>query len=128
MKSLYVLVPENAAQWQFGQERVIKDLLAKQQNSTLLSLKGAKNNALKDKDAFFRQLIGDFERLKAEFDFVLIEGDTSFGVLGDFEFAARIAKELNTPILALVSENDKDKASAYLQEKLQNRPFLQRKK
>ncbi len=124
MKSLYVLVPENAAQWQFGQERVIKDLLAKQQNSTLLSLKGAKNNALKDKDAFFRQLIGDFERLKAEFDFVLIEGDTSFGVLGDFEFAARIAKELNTPILALVSENDKDKASAYLQEKLQNRPFL----
>lgn len=124
MKSLYVLVPENAAQWQFGQERVIKDLLAKQQNSTLLSLKGAKNDALKDKDAFFRQLIGDFERLKAEFDFVLIEGDTSFGVLGDFEFAARIAKELNTPILALVSENDKDKASAYLQEKLQNRPFL----
>ncbi len=124
MKSLYVLVPENAAQWQFGQERVIKDLLAKHQNSTLLSLKGAKNDALKDKDAFFRKLIGDFERLKAEFDFVLIEGDTSFGVLGDFEFAARIAKELNTPILALVSENDKDKASAYLQEKLQNRPFL----
>ncbi len=124
MKSLYVLVPENAAQWQFGQERVIKDLLAKQQNSKLLSLKGAKNDALKDKDAFFRQLIGDFERLKAEFDFVLIEGDTSFGVLGDFEFAVRIAKELNAPILALVSENDKDKASAYLQEKLQNRPFL----
>lgn len=124
MKSLYVLVPENAAQWQFGQERVIKDLLAKQQNSTLLSLKGAKNDALKDKDTFFRQIIGDFERLKAEFDFVLIEGDTSFGVLGDFEFAATIAKELNTPILALVSENDKDKASAYLQEKLQNRPFL----
>lgn len=124
MKSLYVLVPENAAQWQFGQERVIKDLLVKHQNSTLLSLKGAKNDALKDKDAFFRQLIGDFERLKAEFDFVLIEGDTSFGVLGDFEFAATIAKELNTPILALVSENDKDKASAYLQEKLQNRPFL----
>ena len=124
MKSLYVLVPENAAQWQFGQERVIKDLLAKQQNSTLLSLKGAKNDALKDKDTFFRQLIGDFERLKAEFDFVLIEGDTSFGVLGDFEFAVRIAKELNTPILALVSENDKDKASTYLQEKLQNRPFL----
>lgn len=124
MKSLYVLVPENAAQWQFGQERVIKDLLAKRQNSTLLSLKGAKNDALKDKDAFFLQLIGDFERLKAEFDFVLIEGDTSFGVLGDFEFAARIAKELNTPILALVSESDKDKASAYLQEKLQNRPFL----
>lgn len=124
MKSLYVLVPENAAQWQFGQERVIKDLLTKQQNSTLLSLKGAKNDALKDKDAFFRQLIGDFERLKAEFDFVLIEGDVSFGVLGDFEFATRIAKELNTPILALVSENDKDKASAYLQEKLQNRPFL----
>ena len=124
MKSLYVLVPENAAQWQFGQERVVKDLLTKNQNSTLLSLKGAKNDALKDKDAFFRQLIGDFERLKAEFDFVLIEGDTSFGVLGDFEFAVRIAKELNTPILALVSENDKDKASAYLQEKLQNRPFL----
>lgn len=124
MKSLYVLVPENAAQWQFGQERVIKDLLAKHQNSTLLSLKGAKNDALKDKDTFFRQLIGDFERLKAEFDFVLIEGDTSFGVLGDFEFAVRIAKELNTPILALVSENDKDKASAYLQEKLQNRPFV----
>lgn len=124
MKSLYVLVPENAAQWQFGQERVIKDLLAKHQNSTLLSLKGAKNDALKDKDTFFRQLIGDFERLKAEFDFVLIEGDTSFGVLGDFEFAVRIAKELNTPILALVSENDKDKANAYLQEKLQNRPFL----
>lgn len=124
MKSLYVLVPENAAQWQFGQERVIKDLFAKHQNSTLLSLKGAKNNALKDKDAFFLQLIGDFERLKAEFDFVLIEGDASFGVLGDFEFAVRIAKELNTPILALVSENDKDKASAYLQEKLQNRPFL----
>ncbi len=124
MKSLYVLVPENAAQWQFGQERVIKDLLAKHQNSKLLSLKGAKNDALKDKDTFFRQLIGDFERLKAEFDFVLIEGDASFGVLGDFEFAARIAKELNTPILALVSENDKDKANAYLQEKLQNRPFL----
>lgn len=124
MKSLYVLVPENAAQWQFGQENVIKDLLAKQQNSTLLSLKGAKNDALKDKDAFFRQLIGDFERLKAEFDFVLIEGDTSFGVLGDFEFATTIAKELNAPILALVSENDKDKANAYLQEKLQNRPFL----
>lgn len=124
MKSLYVLVSENAAQWQFGQERVIKDLLAKRQNSTLLSLKGAKNDALKDKDTFFRQLIGDFERLKAEFDFVLIEGDTSFGVLGDFEFAVRIAKELNTPILALVSENDKDKASAYLQEKLQNRPFV----
>ena len=124
MKSLYVLVPENAAQWQFGQERVIKDLLAKHPNSTLLSLKGAKNDALKDKDAFFRQLIGNFERLKAEFDFVLIEGDTSFGVLGDFEFAATIAKELNAPILALVSENDKDKASAYLQEKLQNRPFL----
>ena len=124
MKSLYVLVPENAAQWQFGQERVIKDLLAKHQNSTLLSLKGAKNDALKDKDAFFHQIIGDFERLKAEFDFVLIEGDTSFGVLGDFEFAVRIAKELNTPILALVSENDKDKASAYLQEKLQNHPFL----
>ena len=59
MKSLYVLVPENAAQWQFGQERVIKDLLAKHQNSTLLSLKGAKNDALKDKDAFFLQLIGD---------------------------------------------------------------------
>lgn len=124
MKSLYVLVPENAAQWQFGQERVIKDLLAKHPNSTLLSLKGAKNDALKDKDTFFRQLIGDFERLKAEFDFVLIEGDTSFGVLGDFEFAVRIAKELNTPILALVSENDKDKASTYLQEKLQNRSFL----
>lgn len=124
MKSLYVLVPENAAQWQFGQENVIKDLLAKRQNSKLLSLKGTKNDALKDKGAFFRQLIGDFERLKAEFDFVLIEGDASFGVLGDFEFAARIAKELNTPILALVSENDKDKASAYLQEKLQNRPFL----
>lgn len=124
MKSLYVLVSENAAQWQFEQERVIKDLLSKRQNSTLLSLKGAKNDALKDKDTFFRQLIGDFERLKAEFDFVLIEGDASFGVLGDFEFAVRIAKELNTPILALVSENDKDKASAYLQEKLQNRPFL----
>ena len=75
MKSLYVLVPENAAQWQFGQENVIKDLLAKHQNSKLLSLKGTKNDALKDKDAFFRQLIGDFERLKAEFDFVLIEGD-----------------------------------------------------
>ena len=106
MKSLYVLVPENAAQWQFGQENVIKDLLAKHQNSKLLSLKGTKNDALKDKDAFFRQLIGDFERLKAEFDFVLIEGDTSFGVLGDFEFAVRIAKELNVGRSTVIRANE----------------------
>ena len=119
MKSLYLF-----AQTGENLEHIAQNLLKKHPKSTLFSLDNAKNEALKDKDAFFAKIIGEFERLKAEFDFVLVKGDETLGVLGDFEFAVCVAKALNTPILALVSEAEKERANAYLKAKLGTKPFL----
>ena len=119
MKSLYLF-----AQRGENLEHIAQNLLKKHPKSTLFSLDNAKNEALKDKDAFFAKIIGEFERLKAEFDFVLVKGDETLGVFGDFEFAVCVAKALNTPILALVSEAEKERANAYLKAKLGTKPFL----
>lgn len=119
MKSLYLF-----AQTGENLEHIAQNLLKKHPKSTLFSLDNAKNEALKDKDAFFAKIIGEFERLKAEFDFVLVKGDETLGVLGDFEFAVCVAKALNAPILALVSEAEKERANAYLKAKLGTKPFL----
>ncbi len=123
MKSLYLFATQGVARGE-NLEHIAQNLLKKHPKSTLFSLDNAKNEALKDKDAFFAKIIGEFERLKAEFDFVLVKGDETLGVLGDFEFAVCVAKALNTPILALVSEAEKERANAYLKAKLGTKPFL----
>ena len=123
MKSLYLFATQGVARGE-NLEHIAQNLLKKHPKSTLFSLDNAKNEALKDKDTFFAKIIGEFERLKAEFDFVLVKGDETLGVLGDFEFAVCVAKALNTPILALVSEAEKERANAYLKAKLGTKPFL----
>ncbi len=123
MRSLYLFTPQNS-QLQGEARHIAENLLKKHKNSTILRLDGAKNEALRDKNAFFAELIGKFERAKAEFDFVLVKGDESGGVLGDFEFAVSVAKELNAPICALVDEAEKDSANAYLAANLSGKPFL----
>ena len=123
MKSLYLFATQGVARGE-NLEHIAQNLLKKHPKSTLFSLDNAKNEALKDKDAFFAKIIGEFERLKAEFDFVLVKGDETLGVFGDFEFAVCVAKALNTPILALVSEAEKERANAYLKAKLGTKPFL----
>lgn len=136
MRSLYLLVLSTSAHEYL--EHIVDNMLEKHGKSTIFSPIAPKDydkpfsfedgEAAKaytqDKNAFFAKIIGDFERLKREFDFVLVMGSPFSAAFGCLEPNVAIAKELNSPICALVDEGEKAAISAYLREKLQNRPFL----
>lgn len=76
-----------------------------------------------DKNLFISKIIDDYEKLKNDFDFVVIMSLSHFGILGDFEFNVKLAKELNSPICAFVNEANKTMAQHYLACKLNNQAF-----
>lgn len=77
-----------------------------------------------DQNAFFTQIISDYEQLKKEFDFIFVVGIVNFGILGDFEINTAIAKDLNAPIFAIASKDEHAMTKTYLSQKLGKHEFV----
>lgn len=77
-----------------------------------------------NQSAFFAKIISDYERLRSEFDFVFVVGLLNFGVFGELEINIKVAKELNAPIFAIISKDERTMAEAYLRQKLNGREFV----
>ncbi|NDJ27867.1 phosphate acetyltransferase [Campylobacter sp. MIT 19-121] len=77
-----------------------------------------------DQNLFTDKIINDYENLKANYDFVFVVGFSRFGILGSFEINTRLAKELNTPIYAIVDKNNAKMCDDYLQKRLESKNFV----
>ncbi|TQR33157.1 phosphate acetyltransferase [Campylobacter sp. MIT 99-7217] len=76
-----------------------------------------------NKDFFIDKIINDFENLKTQYDFVFVFGVHYFGILGAFEINVKLAKELNSPVYAVIQKDDYKMAENYLKLHLDNRAF-----
>ena len=76
-----------------------------------------------NKDFFIDKIISDFEGLKQKYDFVFVVGLYYFGILGTFEVNTKIAKELNSPIYAIIEKENSQMAKDYLTSNLDGANF-----
>lgn len=67
-----------------------------------------------NKELFFDKIISDFEALKQKYSLVFVLGVDEFGILGAFEINARLARELNAPLYALIQKQNAQMAKDYL--------------
>ena len=72
----------------------------------------------KDKHNFFNTILKEYEELKLKHDFVLVSSFCEFGILDGFDLSVKLAKNLNTPIAAIVSEENRLLAKRYFEENL----------
>lgn len=74
----------------------------------------------KNTQLFFKQLIQDYEKLKAQGKFVVVLGVDNFGFMGDFDLNIKLAKELNSPLYLSIGKENFSLVEFLLKEKLSN--------
>ncbi|MBM0636969.1 phosphate acetyltransferase [Campylobacter sp. VicNov18] len=78
----------------------------------------------KDPHNFFNVIIEEYEELKRKYDFVLVNSFCEFGILDGFDLSIKLAKNLNTPIAAIINDEDKLIAQKYFDHALDGRNYL----
>ncbi len=76
-----------------------------------------------DSNLFFNKILQDFENLKAKYDFVFVESFNSFGVLDGFELNVKLAKILNSTLLAIYEDKHKILLENHLKQSLKGCDF-----
>ncbi|MGH2267654.1 phosphate acetyltransferase [Campylobacter taeniopygiae] len=78
----------------------------------------------KDSNVFFNIILKTYEELKEKYEFVLTIGFSKFGVLDAFGLNVKIAKNLNTPIVADVCNEYKAMAQKHLDKLLNGKNYV----
>jgi len=95
-------------------KEILKDLKLKEnENLYSFTLDKALDCFNKDPHSFFNKILQDYENLKCKYDFILVVGFKEFGILSNLELNNKIVKNLNTPVIALVDQNNKTSALNY---------------
>lgn len=77
----------------------------------------------KDPHSFFNTILEEYEELNRKYDFVLVNSFCEFGILDGFDLSIKLAKNLNTPIAAIINNEDKLIAQKYFDEALDGRDY-----
>ena len=106
-------------------EQNLKNFNIKQdlQSTYSFTPKDAVKQLSEDSNLFFSKIIKDFENLKAKYDFIFVEGFNKLGILDGFEINIKLAKNLNTPIIAICEDENKELAAKYISQNLGGRNF-----
>ncbi|HFF9256151.1 TPA: phosphate acetyltransferase [Campylobacter jejuni] len=78
----------------------------------------------KDPHNFFNVILEEYEELKRKYDFVLVNSFCEFGILDGFDLSIKLAKNLNTPIAAIINDEDKLIAQKYFDHALDGRNYV----
>lgn len=78
----------------------------------------------KNENEFWRKIIADYEDFAKNCDFVMVLGVREFGVCGEFEFNANLAKELNLGVFAVADKPKKATAQSFLSLNLGENLFI----
>lgn len=87
------------------------------------TLKNALKQLSEDSNFFFYKIIQDFENLKAQYDFIFVEGFHKLGILDGFESNVKLAKILNTPLVVINEKENEALIKNYLNQSLDGRPY-----
>lgn len=72
----------------------------------------------------FNVILEEYEELKRKYDFVLVNSFCEFGILDGFDLSIKLAKNLNTPIAAIINDEDKLIAQKYFDHALDGRNYV----
>lgn len=72
---------------------------------------------------FFNTILEEYEELKLKYDFVLVTSFGEFGILDGFDLSIKLAKNLNTPIAAVINDEDKAIAQKYFDKALDGQNY-----
>lgn len=78
----------------------------------------------KDPHNFFNVILEEYEELKRKYDFVLVNSFCEFGILDGFDLSIKLAKNLNTPIAAIINDENKLIAQKYFDHALDGRNYV----
>ncbi|EOD4945603.1 phosphate acetyltransferase [Campylobacter upsaliensis] len=87
------------------------------------TLRDAMNTFSHDPHYFFNKILEEYENLKAKYDFVLVTSFSEFGILDGFELSVKLAKNLNTPIAAIIDQKDQNIARKIFDESLKGENY-----
>lgn len=92
-------------------------------NAYGFTFKEAMDEFSADPHNFFNTILEEYEELKLKYDFVLVSSFCEFGILDGFDLSIKLAKNLNTPIAAIINEKDRLLAQKYFNEALAGRNY-----
>lgn len=77
-----------------------------------------------DPHFFFNKILEEYEKLKAQYDFVLVTSFCEFGILDGFELSIKLAKNLNTPVAAIINDEDRHIAQKCFEKSLGEKNYM----
>ncbi|EAI1531930.1 phosphate acetyltransferase [Campylobacter coli] len=92
-------------------------------NAYSFTFREAMEEFSKDPHSFFNTILEEYEELNRKYDFVLVNSFCEFGILDGFDLSIKLAKNLNTPIAAIINNEDKLIAQKYFDEALDGRDY-----
>ncbi|WP_265327108.1 phosphate acyltransferase, partial [Campylobacter coli] len=93
-------------------------------NAYSFTFREAMEEFSKDPHSFFNTILEEYEELNRKYDFVLVNSFCEFGILDGFDLSIKLAKNLNTPIAAIINDEDKLIAQKYFDHALDGRNYV----